>query len=142
MVLLHFFQRFAHKRYGCTFAVAHLDHGLRAESSAQAQALADYCQREQILFYSERRIPLRSVTQSSLEAQARSVRYAWLAQQAKNHGFDGVITAHHATDQLETSSDAVDTWNFSTSGNAPTEKSFGGWLFFNRHPSFLIGFSE
>lgn len=102
MVLLHFFQRFAHKRYGCTFAVAHLDHGLRTESSAQARELANYCQSEGVLLYEDRRVPLRTLAQSSLEAQARSVRYAWFTELLAVDSFDAVVTAHHATDQLET----------------------------------------
>lgn len=102
MVLLHFFQRFAHKRYDCTFAAAHLDHGLRAESFAQAESLADYCQQQGIPLLRERRTPRRTHRQSSLEAQARSTRYAWFAQRRQSDGFDAVLTAHHATDQLET----------------------------------------
>lgn len=103
MVLLHFFQRFAHKRYDCEFAVAHLDHGLREESLLQATELADYCESQGLLFLSARRIPLRSNAQSSLEAQARTTRYSWLSELMQTHAFDSVFTAHHATDQLETS---------------------------------------
>lgn len=102
MALLHFFQRFAHKRYGCTFAAAHLDHGLRAESFAQAEALADYCQQQGVPLLRVRRLPGRTRSQSSLEAQARSTRYVWFSQCLQSDGFDAVVTAHHATDQLET----------------------------------------
>jgi tRNA(Ile)-lysidine synthase len=102
MVLLHFFRRFARKRYGCDFAVTHLDHGLRSESSAQAEALANYCRSAGIPFFCERRVPLASPAQSSLEAQARAIRYAWFAQLVYANAFEAVLTAHHATDQLET----------------------------------------
>ena len=102
MVLLHFFRRFAHKRYACSFAVAHLDHGLREDSLLQAAELASYCAVQEIPFFSERRIPLRLGIQSSLEARARSLRYAWFTELVHRYSFDGVFTAHHATDQLET----------------------------------------
>ncbi len=99
MVLLHFFQRFAQKRYGCEFAVAHIDHGLREESEAQADRLQAYCTAEQIPFYRER---LCFSQQTAVEARARDARYEALFQFASLYEADALCTAHHGNDQLET----------------------------------------
>ena len=100
MVLLHFFKRFAVKRYGSEFAVAHLDHGLRDESAEQAVRLQSYCEEHDLSFFCKR-VALNSV-QTGIEARARETRYAWLEQIANQHCFDAICTGHHAKDQLET----------------------------------------
>ena len=102
MVLLHFFQRFAGPRYGCEFAVAHLDHALRPESAEQARTLMDYCAAQQIPVWSTRRTPTVLSTESSLESRARQTRYAWFAELLQTESYDAVVTAHHAQDQAET----------------------------------------
>ncbi len=102
MVLLHFFQRFAGPRYACDFAVAHLDHGLRPESAAQARTLMDYCAAQKIPAWSTRREPILSSTESSLESRARQTRYGWFAELMQTEGYDALVTAHHAQDQAET----------------------------------------
>lgn len=104
MVLLDFFRRFGHKKYGLELAVAHLDHALRPESAADAQWLEGCCQAWGLPFF-QTRIAVRNhhqaSAQSSLEAVARELRYAWLLELARTQGFDTLATAHSASDQAE-----------------------------------------
>lgn len=104
MLLLDFFRRFGQKKYGLDWAVAHLDHGLRPESAEDAAWLAAFCQTAQIPFW-QTRIDVTGhharSPQSSLEAVARELRYAWLFQLAQEQGFDTLATAHTASDQAE-----------------------------------------
>lgn len=104
MVLLDFFRRFGAKKYGLGVAVAHLDHALRPESAADAAWLADFCHAQALPFF-QTRIPVHSYhqtsSQSSLEAVARELRYAWLIETAHKQGFDTLATAHTASDQAE-----------------------------------------
>ncbi|MBF2052378.1 MAG: tRNA lysidine(34) synthetase TilS [Candidatus Sericytochromatia bacterium] len=105
MVLLDFFRRFGAKKYGLQLTIAHLDHGLRPESAADACWLHDFCQTARLAFYSER-VEVRQQqalsAQSSLEAVARELRYDWLGSLASQCGAHAVLTAHTASDQLET----------------------------------------
>ena len=77
---------------------ATVDHGLRAESAAEAAMVAALC--------AELGVPhetLRvTLAEGNLQAEARAARYAalegWLAQR----GLAALATAHHADDQAET----------------------------------------
>lgn len=78
---------------------ATVDHGLRAESADEARMVADFC--------AERGVPHATMRpqepiSGSLQAVARSVRYALLRSHADRVGADHIVTAHHADDQLET----------------------------------------
>ena len=105
MALLHFFERFAEKKFAINFIVAHLDHALRPESCDDAQWLSRYCQERDLNYVSER-LAIADIhaksKHSSLEAVARNERYTWLLTQAERHNCSLVLTAHTASDQLET----------------------------------------
>lgn len=76
---------------------ATVDHGLRAESAAEAHAVAALC--------GELRVPhdiLSVRVTGSLQAAAREARYAALAEWCGEHGLDHLATAHHLDDQAET----------------------------------------
>ncbi len=78
---------------------ATVDHGLRAESAAEAAMVASCCD--------ELGVPHDVLTVTvgagaSLQAQAREARYAALGGWAERHGLAAVATAHHADDQAET----------------------------------------
>ncbi|KPF73172.1 hypothetical protein IP69_00515 [Bosea sp. AAP35] len=79
---------------------ATIDHGLRAASSAEAQAVAALCGRLSI--------PHRILTwqglkpKTALQEQARAARYALLAEEAERLGGAVVVTAHTLDDQAET----------------------------------------
>lgn len=76
-----------------------MDHGLRAESAAEAAIVANCC--------AEVGVPhdilrVQVAAGASLQAQARAARYASLGSWAQEHGLRAVATGHHADDQAET----------------------------------------
>lgn len=76
---------------------ATVDHGLRAEARAEAEAVARIC--------AERGVPHEILTvevTGSLQAAARSARYAALASWCQAHRLSHLATAHHLDDQAET----------------------------------------
>ena len=80
--------------------VATVDHGLRPDSAAEAQKVAEWAQAQnlshQILVWSGAK-PARR-----LQERAREARYGLLFAHAQSLGAEAVVTAHHADDQLET----------------------------------------
>ncbi len=82
-------------------ALAHLDHGLRADSDADARfvtALASQLATPLVA----RRNRVEARPGESPEEAARRVRYAFLTEAAAEAGADVVVTAHHLDDQAET----------------------------------------
>ena len=88
----------AHEAIPGAFAVATVDHGLRPEAADECALVQRAC--------AERAIPcdvLRvRVGEGNLQQEARSARYAALAEWADRKGLAAVATAHHADDQAET----------------------------------------
>lgn len=77
---------------------ATVDHGLRAESAAEAQMVADVC-----AAISVPHTMLRvHVASGNLQSNARTARYAALADWLGKRGLSALATAHHADDQAET----------------------------------------
>ena len=80
-------------------AAATVDHGLRPEAAAEAEAVSCICGKVGIahttLFPAE---PIHG----SVQAAARAVRYALLEEWRAAQGIDYLLTAHHADDQAET----------------------------------------
>jgi tRNA(Ile)-lysidine synthase len=88
-------------RRGTTrIAAATVDHGLRPESGAEAQSVADLCARlgvpHAILQWTGAKPSTR------LQERAREARYRLLVEHARAIGADTIVTAHHADDQAET----------------------------------------
>ena len=79
-------------------AAATVDHGLRAESAAEAQFVADLC----ALLKVDHAVLAVSVGQGNVQAEARIARYRALAGWAKQTGLAALASAHHADDQAET----------------------------------------
>ena len=80
---------------------ATVDHGLRAESAAEAAMVAGLCR--------DLDVPHRTLLadwpeppEANVQAAARTLRYRLLNQWAIDRGLDAVATAHHADDQAET----------------------------------------
>lgn len=75
-----------------------MDHGLRAESAAEAAAVEAIC--------ADLGVPHATLTVSvppgNLQANARAERYQALGLWARRLGLAAVATAHHADDQAET----------------------------------------
>ena len=85
---------------GPPFAVATVDHGLRAGSPDEAELVA-----RQASLHSLPHRTLRwtgAKPETGLQAAAREARYALLMDEARRLGFPLVATAHHADDQAET----------------------------------------
>lgn len=78
---------------------ATVDHGLRAESAAEADMVAGWCTAEGVPHAVLR--PSEPIT-GSIQSAARAVRYRLLDAWRKEQGIDWLLTAHHADDQLET----------------------------------------
>lgn len=82
--------------------VAHLDHGLRPSSAAEAQQVEGMA--EGLRFYAERVDVARLAKEQgqSLEEAGRIARYDLLARVATNEGASHVAVGHNADDQVET----------------------------------------
>lgn len=88
---------------GMDAAIGHIDHGLRAESAAEAAAVQALAARLGVPFFVERLEGLQIRLQDlGLEAAARDARYAALARLARAAGASFVATAHTRRDQAET----------------------------------------
>lgn len=88
----------AHSARPGAIAVASVDHGLRPESAAEAQWVAELC-RSLDLPHEILRV---SVDAGNLQARARGARYRALDRWLGDHGLAALATAHHADDQAET----------------------------------------
>ena len=81
-------------------AVATVDHRLRSDAAAEAAMVADHC--ATIGVPHATLAPTAAIAGASLQAQARRVRYALLADHARAIGAIAIATAHHVDDQAET----------------------------------------
>ena len=90
----------ARRRGKTRIEAATVDHGLRPESAAEAEAVAAICAR---LGVAHRILPWKGAKPASrLQERAREARYRLLVEHAKAIGADALLTAHHADDQAET----------------------------------------
>ncbi|MDX2007831.1 MAG: tRNA lysidine(34) synthetase TilS, partial [Meiothermus sp.] len=84
--------------------VAHVDHGLRPESEADAQWVRALAERLGYAFETER-FQVAQIAEEkggNLEAVAREIRYSFFARVAKKHRAGAILTAHTQDDQAET----------------------------------------
>ena len=103
MALLHILIQLR-PRLNFQLVVAHLNHGLRPEAAAEEKFVSDYCQIEQIPFYS-RQVDVQEIAtreKKSLEEAGRECRYQYFAQLAGKLGANLIATAHHRNDNAET----------------------------------------
>lgn len=77
---------------------ATVDHGLRAESAAEAGEVARLCATLGV----PHAVLAVTVAAGNVQSEARAARYAALAEWASARGLDALLTAHHADDQAET----------------------------------------
>ena len=89
---------------GREVVVAHLDHALRPESADDARFVCEATER--LGFACElKRVDVAALAErrrTNVEAMAREVRYAFLAEVAKHHEAVCVLTAHTIEDNAET----------------------------------------
>lgn len=78
--------------------VAHVDHGMRADSAADARFVAGLAARYGLKFEQQ----TLSLGSKAGETEARKKRYEFLRIVAKNNQAKNIITAHHADDVVET----------------------------------------
>lgn len=98
VALLHWLRQWSH----LSLHVAHYDHGLRPESFTDAEFVAELVAGLGLPF-SRGRAPAGLADQpGSLEDNARTHRYAFLADLLRVHQCRALLTAHHADDQAET----------------------------------------
>lgn len=83
------------------FEAATVDHGLRPESRAEAEMVADLCE-ELDVPHATLAIEWDLPPASGIQEQAREVRYGALAAWMRDRGLDALLTAHHRDDQAET----------------------------------------
>ncbi|MHA1529437.1 MAG: tRNA lysidine(34) synthetase TilS [Alphaproteobacteria bacterium] len=86
---------------GRTIAAATVDHGLRAESAAEAAGVAALCARLGIAHQILRTGNLRDVG-GNLSAAAREARFSLLGDWARARGLSAVLLGHTMDDQAET----------------------------------------
>lgn len=90
---------------GISFEVAHVNFGLRGKESDQdAQFVENWCEAKGLTFY--KHCPdtesYANKQSYSIQMAAREIRYAWFEWLRADHGFEGIVLAHHQDDQLET----------------------------------------
>ncbi|MDE2985704.1 MAG: tRNA lysidine(34) synthetase TilS [Gemmatimonadota bacterium] len=97
MTLLHLL-RFGGAAPSLTLHAAHLDHGMRPESAADAAWLGETCAAWGVAYHLRAApAPVRT------EAEGRELRYGFLAEVAAGIGPDtAILTGHTADDQAET----------------------------------------
>lgn len=101
MALLHLAARWrALAPDGPVLHVATVDHGLRAESAAEAELVARQADILGLPHSTLAWVGIKPTT--GLQAKAREARYRLLGDHARSLGARFVLTAHHADDQAET----------------------------------------
>ncbi|MEZ5680404.1 MAG: tRNA lysidine(34) synthetase TilS [Erythrobacter sp.] len=78
--------------------VATVDHGLRAASAGEAEFVSRICSQIGVPHETLR----VDVPEGNVQSEARSARYAALAEWMERRDIDTLATAHHADDQAET----------------------------------------
>lgn len=98
VVLLDMLAKLARTQSGLELVVAHVDHGIRPDSASDAAHVAQLAGRYGLPHETTR----FELGPEVSEETARDARYAWLESVRAKHRADGVITAHHQDDVLET----------------------------------------
>ena len=78
--------------------IAHIDHGIRPDSNEDL-ILVEYESNKRSLKFNKKLLKLGS---NASEEKARNERYKFLNNLQKEHQADGIITAHHQDDLIET----------------------------------------
>lgn len=79
--------------------IIHIHHNRRIESDQEEEFIKAYAKEKNIPLYFKK---LEKYSGSNFQAWAREQRYHFFVETAKNNGYDYVLLAHHADDNLET----------------------------------------
>ena len=90
----------AHEALPPGFTVASIDHRVRPEAAEESAMVAAHCATLGIPHATL--APSEPITGASIQAQARTTRYALLTDHARAIGAGALVTGHHADDQAET----------------------------------------
>lgn len=82
--------------WGVDWAVAHVDHGWRKESAAEANELEALCNRQGVPFY------VKALTPTPNEEFCRQERLRFFQEICVQKGYQAVLMAHQKNDQAET----------------------------------------
>jgi len=80
---------------------ATVDHGLRPESADEAEMVAAVCAKLGVP-HAPLKAQWAEKPKSAIQERARAERYRLLAAWASERDIDGIVTAHHSDDQVET----------------------------------------
>lgn len=87
------------KYHPFSFEIAHVDHGLRSESSEEASIILEEAKRFQIPCHVKK---LPRLASANIEDQCRKFRYEFFEKVSTERHLPTVLTAHHADDISET----------------------------------------
>lgn len=93
------------QKVGSHFVVAHCNFHLRgAESDGDEQLVREYAEKHNLQCFVKHFDTERFAAENgvSIEMAARDLRYAWFEELRQRLGFDKIVLAHHADDQIET----------------------------------------
>jgi tRNA(Ile)-lysidine synthetase-like protein len=81
-----------------SLVVAHIDHGIRSDSAADAAFVQQYCTVHGLQYVTTR----LQLGLGASEATARAARYEFLRRCCKEYKAKAIVTAHHQNDLMET----------------------------------------
>jgi tRNA(Ile)-lysidine synthase len=91
------------QRSGYSFAIAHMNYGLRGEDSNQDEIFVrKWSDKNKITTHIKRIERSEFPDGISIQMSARTMRYDWFKELNRLHGYSHAVTAHHADDNLET----------------------------------------
>lgn len=93
------------KAAGLNFAIAHCNFGLRGEESMRDEAFVRSLGQKYGVAVFVQAFQTKAFAEShklSTQEAARDLRYDWFEEVRKSGGFDHVLLAHHANDNIET----------------------------------------
>lgn len=93
------------KNTGYKISVAHCNFSLRGEEADMDETFVkEYCKKNKILcFHTNFKTNMYAKNKGiSIQMAARELRYTWFNELMVEHGFDYLLTAHHANDNIET----------------------------------------
>ena len=79
--------------------VAHVNYGIRTQAKQEEDYVVKYCSMNQIPCF-VKHAPI--FKEGNFEAEARKFRYAFFLELVHKYQLDGILTAHHLDDMLET----------------------------------------